>query len=78
MPDHPIRPILDLDPEFASQWGIEPEDAYSMLVTTAELSTPVILYNLLRGVGRPRIEATHLSIMLPLGSLGQGCFPEVS
>lgn len=35
MPDHPIRAgKLDLDPEFASQWGIEPEDAFTMLVTS--------------------------------------------
>jgi hypothetical protein len=32
--------MLDLDPEFASQWGIEPEDAFTMLVASARQSTP--------------------------------------
>jgi hypothetical protein len=52
MPDHPMRVgILDLDPESASQWGIEPEDAYTMLVTPAEHSAALALYYLLRGLG---------------------------
>ena len=53
MPDHPKRAgMLDLDPEFASQWGIEPEDAFTMLVASARRSTPLALCNFFRGVGQ--------------------------
>jgi len=53
MPDHPIRVgMLDLDPEFASQWGIEPEDAFTMLGTPARQSASLSLCNLFRAVGQ--------------------------
>ena len=53
MPDHPIRAgMLDLDAEFASQWGIEPEDAFTMLAAPAQHSAPLALCNLVRAVGQ--------------------------
>ena len=55
MPDHPIRAgMLDLDPEFASQRGIEPEEAFTMLVAPARQSAPVALCNLCCRVGQPQ------------------------
>src|ERR1017187_5411799 len=44
--------MRDLDPEFAAQWGIEPEDAFTMLVSPARQSEPLSLSNLARGVGQ--------------------------
>ena len=60
MPDHPIRAgMLDLDPEFASQWGIEPEDAFTMLGAPARQSAPLALCNLFRGVGQSQGTSGH-------------------
>jgi hypothetical protein len=53
MRDHPIRAgKLDLDPEFASQWGIEPEDAFTMLAAPARQADALHLCSLCRGVGQ--------------------------
>jgi hypothetical protein len=50
--------MMDLDPEFAAQWGIEPEDAYTMLVSPARPSAPLSLSNLARGLGQGQVGPT--------------------
>jgi len=58
MPDHPISAsMVDIDPEFASQWGIEPEDAFTMLVVRARQNAPLARCNLFRAVEQSQGDA---------------------
>ncbi len=46
--------MMDLDPEFAAQWGIEPEDAYTMLRSPAQPGAPLSQSNLASGLEQPQ------------------------